>query len=103
MSEYLVRWKFGAHSLLNPRPEDTHWYQRFYPNKEQALTHYVSLLHGSSASFPIKVELFELTKFVPGDYEIAKETMAIIGEQQPKGNTNEQEVGIHEAEAERQR
>lgn len=30
-------------------------------------------------------------------------SMLIIGEQQSKGNENEQEVGIHEAEAERQR
>lgn len=69
MSEYLVRWKFGADSLLNSSGVDTEWYQQFHANKHFAVKHYSDLLYHSSPSMKLTVEIFVLEQLIPGQPE----------------------------------
>ena len=60
-SEHLVRWKFKANTLLNKSDKETSWYQQLHPDKESAVTHYISLLQNSATGDGIVVEIFRLT------------------------------------------
>jgi hypothetical protein len=64
MSEHLVRWKFGPNSLLNHKDVETPWYEQFYPNKNDAVIQYVSLLRAAEG-MSMTVEIFRLTKLKP--------------------------------------
>jgi hypothetical protein len=69
MSEYLVRWKFGPNSLLNKLDHETHWYQQFHSNKEDAVSHYTSQLSAGTWVDAMTVEIFQLVQLVPGQPE----------------------------------
>lgn len=68
--EYLVRWKFGPHSLTNHRDVETSWYQQIHPDKKTAVDHYASLLYHSSPSMAMTTEIFQLVQLVPGEPEV---------------------------------
>ena len=65
MSEYLVRWKFGPNSLLNPTNLYTEWYQQFHKDMGAAMAHHASLEYNNSAAFAMTIEVFELTRIIP--------------------------------------
>lgn len=69
MSGYLVRWKFGPNSLLNPSDKETHWYQHIYQTKDEALGYYISQLRNVSPSMAYTIEIFELVQLIPGKDE----------------------------------
>ena len=64
MSEYLVRWKYAANSLVNRNDVETNWYEQFHLEKRNAVNQYVSLLNcnNETPSFKMTVEIFRLTK-----------------------------------------
>lgn len=63
MGEYLVRWKFLAHTPLNDSDEDTWWRHQVHPNKDEAVAHYVSLLKADMRGQVVEIfELVELEK-----------------------------------------
>lgn len=64
MPEYLVRWKFGPNSLLNPTNLYTEWYQQFHKDMGAAMAHHASLEYNNSAAFAMTVEVFELTRII---------------------------------------
>lgn len=88
MSEYLVRWKFGPHSLTNHRDVETSWYQFIHPNKKEAVDHYSSLLFHSSPSMAMMVEIFQLVQLVPGEPEVPE---IVPAEPEPSANSNPHE------------
>lgn len=69
MSEYLVRWKFAANSLINHRDVETEWYMQFHPTKKSAVEHYVNYLRNSPPAYEMTIEIFQLVKLVPGQPE----------------------------------
>lgn len=66
MPEFLVRWKFAANSLINTLDHDSHWYQQFHNDREDAEKHYFSLLK-ESARYSMTVKIYRLSELVSSE------------------------------------
>jgi Helix-turn-helix domain len=70
MSEYLVRWKFGPNSLLNPLDVETAWYYQFHVDKIDAVNHFTELLFHASPAMKVTAEIFELVNLMKDESEV---------------------------------
>jgi DNA-directed RNA polymerase specialized sigma24 family protein len=68
VSEYLVRWTFGANNQLRSNKREVVMYQ-FHKDKKEAVDHYVSLLNHTSPAMGMTTEIFQLVQLVPGESE----------------------------------
>jgi DNA-directed RNA polymerase specialized sigma24 family protein len=68
VSEYLVRWTFGANNQLRSNKREVVMYQ-FHKDKKEAVDHYVSLLNHTSPAMGMTTEIFQLVQLVPGEPE----------------------------------